>query len=103
MVSDKKISELEQELGLQLLNLRLRQNINQQELAARAGIALNAVKNLEKGKGATVSSLLNVLRTLGRVEWLSSLAPAVSISPMQMLKAKPVRKRASKARGSQHV
>ena len=103
MVIDKKISELEQELGQHLLNLRLRQNINQRELAARAGIALNAVKNLEKGKGATVSSLLNVLRTLGRVEWLSSLAPAVSISPMQMLKAKPVRMRASKARGSQHV
>jgi transcriptional regulator with XRE-family HTH domain len=102
MVIDKNISELEENLGQQLLDLRLRQNINQRELAKRAGVALNAVKNLEKGKGATVSSLIKVLRTLGRAEWLTSLAPVVSISPMQMLKNKHVRQRASKGKSS-HV
>jgi hypothetical protein len=33
---------------------------------------------------------------LGRADWLNSLSPTVSISPMQMLKAKPVRRRASR-------
>jgi transcriptional regulator with XRE-family HTH domain len=103
MQSHKNPSEMEKELGQQLLDLRLRQNINQRELAARAGVALNVVKNLEKGRGATVTSLVKVLRSLGRAEWLASLAPAVSISPLQMLKAKPVRQRASKARKSYHV
>ena len=102
MVIDKNISELEENLGQQLLDLRLRQNINQRELAKRAGVALNAVKNLEKGKGATVSSLIKVLRTLGRAEWLTSLGPVVSIIPMQMLKNKHVRQRASKGKSS-HV
>lgn len=99
MELSKNSEEYQLELGRQLLDLRLRQNLNQHELAGRAGVALNVVKNLEKGKGATVTSLVKILRPLGRAEWLSSLAPAVSISPMQMLKsAKPVRKRASKPR-----
>jgi transcriptional regulator with XRE-family HTH domain len=95
--------EIEREIGRQLHDLRLRHNINQAELAARAGVALNAVKNLESGKGATLTSLVKVLRALGRGEWLGSLAPPVSISPMQMLKTGSVRQRASRKRGSRRV
>jgi transcriptional regulator with XRE-family HTH domain len=88
--------EWEVELGRQLRGLRLRQNIDQRTLAERAGAALNAVKNLEAGKGASLKSLVKVLRTLGRADWLSTLAPAVSISPLQMLKAKHARQRVSR-------
>jgi transcriptional regulator with XRE-family HTH domain len=87
--------EWEVELGQQIRALRLRQNLDQQQLAERAGIALNAVKNLERGKGATLRSLIQALRVLNRVDWLRALAPAVSISPVQMLKAKVPRQRAS--------
>ena len=41
-------------------------------------------------------SLVKVLRALNRVDWLRTLAPTVSISPVQMLKAKTPRRRASK-------
>ena len=88
----------ETELGHQLRSLRLRQNLDQRVLAERAGVALNAVKRLEAGKGSTLSSLIQVLRVLGRADWLNSLAPAVSVSPMQMLKGKAPRKRASRKR-----
>lgn len=88
--------EWEMELGRQLRGLRLRQNIDQRQLARQAGVALNAVKNLEAGKGATIASLVKVLRALGGVDWLRALAPAVSISPLQMLKARPARRRASR-------
>ena len=87
--------EWEVELGGQIRALRLRQNLDQQQLADQAGIALNAVKNLERGKGATLRSLIQVLRVLNRVEWLRALAPAVSISPVQMLKTKAPRQRVS--------
>ena len=87
--------EWEVELGRQIRALRLRQNLDQQQLADQAGIALNAVKNLERGKGATLRSLIQVLRVLNRVDWLRALAPAVSISPVQMLKTKRPRQRAS--------
>jgi len=95
--------ELEKQLGQHLRDLRLRQNIDQRQLAERADIALNAIKNLEGGKGATITSLIKVLRTLGREDWLGTLAPQVSISPLQMLKAKPVRQRASRAKGGHRM
>lgn len=94
--------EAEVKFGQQLRDLRLRKNINQRQLAEQAGVALNAVKNLENGKGATLTSLVKVLRSLGRVEWLETLAPTVGISPMQMLKAKQPRQRASKNKGPSH-
>ena len=92
--------EWEAELGQQVRALRLRQNIDQRQLAARAGVALNAVKHLETGKGATLRSLVRVLRALNRVDWLRTLAPAVSISPVQMLKAKAPRRRASRRKSA---
>jgi len=103
MMNDKTPDEWEVELGQQVRDVRLRQNIDQQRLAEQAGVALNVVKRLEGGKGTTVTSLIKILRALGRVEWLSTLAPAVSISPLQMLHEKPARQRASSTRGTRHV
>jgi transcriptional regulator with XRE-family HTH domain len=91
-------TEWEAQLGRQIRSLRLRKNLEQQQLAERAGIALNAVKNLESGKGATLRSLAQTLRVLDRLDWLNGLSPAVSISPIQMLKAKAPRQRASRKR-----
>jgi transcriptional regulator with XRE-family HTH domain len=88
--------EWEAELGRQVRALRLRQDLDQQQLAERAGISLNAVKHLEGGKGATLRSLVQALRALNRVDWLRTLAPPVSISPVQMLKTKRPRQRASR-------
>jgi transcriptional regulator with XRE-family HTH domain len=90
--------ELEAELGRQIRTLRLRLDLDQKQLAERAGIALNAVKNLETGKGASLRSLIQVLRILNRTNWLETLAPTVSISPVQMLKTKAPRQRASPRR-----
>jgi transcriptional regulator with XRE-family HTH domain len=90
--------EWEAELGKQVRTLRLRFDLDQKQLAERAGIALNAVKNIEGGKGATLRSLAQVLRILNRADWLGTLAPAVSISPVQMLKTKAPRQRASPRR-----
>ena len=93
----------EAEFGRQIRTLRLRKNIAQQSLAEQAGIALNAVKNLETGKGTTLTSMIKVLRVLNREDWLTTLAPEVSISPLQMLKRKSVRQRVSRIKGTSYV
>lgn len=103
MQSSKTTEEMELEFGQQLRDLRLRRNVDQRQLAEQAGVALNAVKNLENGRGATLTSLVKVLRALGRADWLETLAPAVAISPMQLLKTKQPRQRASKAKGPADV
>ena len=79
-------AELEEIMGSRLRELRLLKNLDQVSLAERAGVSLNALKHLETGKGARVSSLIKVLRGLDRTDWLQTLTPAVSISPIQMLK-----------------
>lgn len=93
--------EWELEIGRQLSRMRLMQNIDQRVLAERAGVSLNAVKNLEHGKGSTLRSLIRVLRALGRIEWLNSLSPEVSISPMQILESRKrtPRQRVSRKKG----
>mgnify|MGYP001348883882 CR=1 FL=1 len=98
MKTAKSVEEWEFVLGEQMRALRLRANLDQISLAERAGIGLTAVKNVESGKGATLKTLIKMLRVLDRADWLSSLAPPVSISPLQMLKAKPARQRASRRR-----
>ncbi len=103
MKDEQTHREWEAEIGRQLRALRIRKNMDQQQLAEQAGVALNAVKNLESGKGATLTSMVKVLRALGRAEWLGTLAPPVSISPLQMLKTKTVRQRASRTRSTAGV
>ena len=85
-------------LGGHLRALRLRFGVDQQTLASRAGVALNAVKNLESGQNSTVRSLLLVLRALGRADALNSLAPQVSISPLEILERRAPRRRAPRPR-----
>ncbi len=88
--------EAEADLGQQIKTLRLRKNVSQTDLAQQAGIALGALKNLELGKGATLKTLIKALRALDRLDWLETIAPPVSISPLQMLKtSRPARQRAS--------
>jgi transcriptional regulator with XRE-family HTH domain len=99
MTYDLTTDEWERELGQQVRDLRLRLNLAQDELAERAGIALGVIKRLESGRGSTLASLVKVLRVLGRVDWLSTLAPAVSISPLQMVKDGASRQRASHPKG----
>ncbi|MDX2007104.1 MAG: helix-turn-helix transcriptional regulator [Meiothermus sp.] len=90
--------ELLEQLGQHFRTLRLRQNLDQQTVAERAGISLSALKNLETGRGATLTTLVKTLRVLGLLDWLESLAPSVSVSPLQVLKSKSERRRASKPR-----
>jgi transcriptional regulator with XRE-family HTH domain len=99
----RTVGEWEIGLGQQIRAIRLRLNFDQLTLADSAGISLTALKNLESGKGAAVKTLIKVLRALDRSEWLETLAPPVSISPLQMLKSKKVKQRASSPKKARNV
>ncbi|MGQ0433715.1 MAG: helix-turn-helix transcriptional regulator [Microthrixaceae bacterium] len=75
-------------LGDQVRRARIAQNMDQVTLAERADVSVRAVSNLERGQGSSVRSLVAVLRALGRTDWLETLAPAVEVSPMQLLRSK---------------
>ena len=91
--------DLQARLGEQLRRLRLARDLDQLSLADRAGVSEKALRNLEGGRGSSLSTLLQVLRALDRLDWLETLAPAASVSPMALLRQRPERRRVGRPRG----
>ncbi|WP_431312740.1 helix-turn-helix domain-containing protein [Roseateles agri] len=99
-INQSTAEELITRLGEDVKRLRLDQNISQLELAKQAGISRKALVNLETGVGATLNTLVRALRVLGREAWLATLAPQVSVSPIDLMKLGHRRQRASGDRTS---
>jgi transcriptional regulator with XRE-family HTH domain len=83
-------------LGEGLRALRLDRNLEQKTLADQAAVSVSALKNLEGGKGANISTLVRVLRALGREDWLKTIAPVVTINPLTLPTGGGHRQRARK-------
>lgn len=86
--SHRTVGEWEAVLGDQIRRVRIASDLDQARLAELADVSIGAVSNLERGKGLSLRTLVAVLRALDRLDWLESLAPAVAVSPMQLLRAK---------------
>lgn len=93
--------EMEAATGEKLKALRLQRNLDQVTVAARAGVSVRALRNLEAGNGSTLHTFVAVLRALGLEGWLESLAPVASINPLTLPRHKKARLRATtRARSS---
>lgn len=90
--------EMEVALGDELRKLRLSRNLDQNTVAERSGISVRALRRLEAGDGSTLHSLISVLRTLGRQDWLKTIAPVASINPLSFSRQSKPRQRASSLR-----
>lgn len=100
ILSNKTIDEWLVALGEDIRSIRLRQNLDQRTLAERSDVSLSALRNLETGQGASLTTLIKVIRSLGKTDWLEALSPIITVSPLQALKSRPVRMRASKPRAA---
>ncbi|WP_199710604.1 helix-turn-helix domain-containing protein [Noviherbaspirillum cavernae] len=76
------LGEMEVELGSRLKTLRVHRNLDQATLSARAGISVRALRNLESGSGSSLRTLIQVIRALGREQWLGTIAPVPTINPL---------------------
>jgi transcriptional regulator with XRE-family HTH domain len=81
----RTIDEWERELGQQFRAARITEDLDQLALAERAGVSVGAVRNLERGTGSSLATVIRVARALGRTDWLTSLAPTVGVSPLDAL------------------
>lgn len=77
--------------------LRLEQNITQQELADKAGIAVGTVKRFEKTGEVQFNHLLRIALVLGRLEDFKTLFAADDVpASLYEFKAAKMRQRARK-------
>lgn len=74
----------EVEFGAQVRRARLLEDIDQRTLADAANISPTTLMKLEKGQGSTLTTLIKVLRALGREDWLETLEPAPTASPLAL-------------------
>lgn len=75
-----KIDDLLVDIGTMLKRERLYRNLTQKTVAERSGISESALKNLEGGHGASLTTFIQVCRTLGKDEWIMRLGPADAVS-----------------------
>lgn len=88
------------EIGVRIRRERLNQDTTQEALALRAGVSRRVVLDLEAGKGCGLSSFIEILRTLRKLEQLDAFLPDPGISPLQLAKLKGhERKRATGLHG----
>ncbi|MGC6467567.1 MAG: helix-turn-helix transcriptional regulator [Akkermansiaceae bacterium] len=95
-------SQFEELIGRQLKEHRLRRNLNQTELAEKAGLARRTITSVENGKGCTLSTLIRLVRALRIEHVLDELLKPPPVSPIALRKAsallEPKAKYASKPR-----
>jgi hypothetical protein len=78
--------QLEQRLGMALRRLRVAQGITREALAERANVSIGALRNLETGAGANVTTLVRAVHALAADDWLTQLEPpAEPFSPLAVV------------------
>lgn len=82
------IAEIEAEIGRRLEAVRLQENISQAALAAEAGVSRRTITRVENGAGASVETLIRLMRALGIANRLDALLPEPGISPIDRIRLK---------------
>jgi putative transcriptional regulator len=74
------------EVGRRLARTRLERNLSQEQLAIEAGVSKATIERMEAGEPVKSTSLVRVLRALGRLEALDRLLPEPLPSPIERVR-----------------
>lgn len=73
-------------IGYRIKEIRIRQNLTQEDLAVASGVSTLTIANIEKGKSVSLLLFISALRALGLLENLDQLVPETRISPIELKK-----------------
>lgn len=91
-------------LGDRISKYRIARGIRQQDLAESAGISRRTLTNLEGGSGATLETMLRILRALDIEERFLDLVPNAEINPLDHMAARRrPRQRVRPSKKSEHA
>jgi transcriptional regulator with XRE-family HTH domain len=93
-MSDKALTE---HIGAFVRHHRMKQNVTQGGLATAAGISRSTLSLLERGETVTVTTLIQVLRVLDKLNIMSGFEVRETISPLAL--ARLQKEKRQRARG----
>ncbi|MDR2622536.1 MAG: helix-turn-helix transcriptional regulator [Dysgonamonadaceae bacterium] len=83
-------------LGTQLRQIRLNKNLSQTKLGKSAGLSRSTIIDIENRGMGTMSSFIQILRVLEKIEILNQFITEAPVSPIQIARLRgKTRKRAS--------
>jgi transcriptional regulator with XRE-family HTH domain len=89
-------------LGAQIKQMRLNKNLSQTELGKSTGLSRSTISDIENKGMGTMSSFIQILRALEKIEIFNQFITEAPISPIQIAKLRgKTRKRASVSRYSE--
>lgn len=87
------------ELCKSIKQMRLNQNISQEELAEKSGVNRVTISRMETGQAINLLTMIQLLRALDRLDLLNNFIIEPEISPMMVMEAQSkYRKKASSPR-----
>ncbi len=75
------------EIGRRIEQMRLEQNLTQQQIADEIGLSRLSYRKLVNGSGK-FQNIIAVLRVLGRLDLVQGFVPETAFSPIEQLKLK---------------
>ncbi len=97
-----KDDQVVERLGAELRRMRLDRNLSQAEVATRAGLDRTTVVKLEGGRAATLLTVVQVLRAIGRLEVLDGFHEEPRPTPYQLVEQQEKYLAKQRKRASRH-
>ncbi len=91
--------ELIEKLAEKLKQARINMELTQQDVASRAGVNINTLRQLEAGKNSSLITLVAVLKVLKLENEVLSAIPDPEITPLQALKYKTKERKRVRKKG----
>lgn len=85
-------SAIAAEIGQRIEQMRLEQNLTQQQIADEIGLSRLSYRKLVHGAGK-FQNIIAVLRVLGRLDLVEGFVPQTAFSPIQQLKLRGKQRR----------
>ncbi len=90
------------ELGRRIKRIRLQQNRTQAQIAEKSGLSLRTVCAAEAGDDVRLSTLIKLLRVLGRLGGLDAWLPSPQVSPLELVKREGKQRQRARRRRDDH-